>query len=652
MAENDGYAGKILRVDLSSGEITGIPTRDYSDGFLGGRGIAAKVYWDEVPPDVGPFDPGNRLLFFTGPLAGFPALAGSRWTVCGKSPITERESFSYCNLGGNWGVKLKFAGYDGIIVQGKSARPVYILVRDDAVQIKDASGLWGKGAAQTRGALKEEMGKSAAVVAIGPGGENMVSSAVLLAEQDASGSCGFGAVMGSKNLKAIAVMGSGSVKAAHPEGLREITNHIRSVRKYERQIMIWIAQPEGPAKMILTSELTPGMKWDFCYGCIQGCVRAVREISDGTRGKLLCESAVFYEPRARKYYGDPGDVPFHANRLCDDYGLDTQAVDGIMMWLARCSKAGILNDENTGLPLSQMGNLEFIETLVRKTALRDGFGDILAEGILKAAQIVGQGTDKMITDYVPKAGQPTTHGPRLYITNGILYATEPRPPIHLLHDVGLLIIQWLRWLNKEEGTYVSSSMVRDIAKRFWGGELAGDLSTYEGKALAAKKIQDRGYVKESLVLCDFYWPMQHFEASDDHLGDPTLESRILSAVTGKEVDEEGLYRIGERIFNLQRAIMVREGHRGREDDSLPEAYFTVPLKSYVANPECLVPGKNGEVISRRGEVVNRDKFEGMKTEFYRLRGWDADSGLQRREVMEEVGLSDVAGELKKIGALA
>src|SRR4030042_1194734 len=127
MAENYGYADKIPRVDLSSGSITHIPTRDYSDRFVGGRGIAAKIYWDEVSRDVGPFDPDNRLLFFTGPLAGFPGLAGSRWTVCGKSPITDPECFSYSNLGGHWGAKLKFAGYDGIVVQGRSDKPVYIL---------------------------------------------------------------------------------------------------------------------------------------------------------------------------------------------------------------------------------------------------------------------------------------------------------------------------------------------------------------------------------------------------------------------------------------------------------------------------------------------------------------------------------------------
>jgi aldehyde:ferredoxin oxidoreductase len=653
MVEDYGYAGKILRLDLSAGSVAHVPTEDYSSRFVGGRGIAAKIYWDEVSPDVGPFDPDNRLLFFIGPLAGFPALAGSRWTVCGKSPIAEPVGFSYCNLGGHWGARLKFAGYDGIVVQGRSEKPVYILIEDGAVQTRDAGFLWGKGAAEVRNALKAELGNSVRVVAIGPAGEHLVPLATLLADNDASGSCGFGAVMGSKNLKAIAVRGEGSVKAARPDRLREISNHIRKVRKGRlREILSAVEPAGGRVGLAFTSlGLPPNMRWDPCYGCIRGCERAILKLPDGTKGKHLCGSAVFYERRARRYYGDPKEVPFRANRLCDDYGLDSHAIDGVMMWLSRCYRAGIFTDDNTGIPLSQMGSLEFIETLVRKMALREDFGEVLAQGIVKAASMVGKGTDKLITDYIPKAGQPPPYDPRLYITNALLYATETRMPIQLIHEVGLLIVQWLRWLNHDEGAYVSSSLVRAIAEKFWGSEVAGDFSTYEGKALAAKKIQDRGYAKESLILCDLYWPMQHFESSDDHLGDPSLESQVFSAVTGKEVDEEGLYRLGERVFNLQRAIMVREGHRGREDDRLPEAYFTIPLKSFVANPECLVPGKDGEVITRRGAVVDREKFEEMKTEYYGLRGWDADTGWLRRAKLEELGLKDVADRLAGAGKL-
>jgi aldehyde:ferredoxin oxidoreductase len=636
MSQNDGYAGKILEVDLSTGAITNLRTSDYSTKFLGGRGIAAKLYWDTMSPSTRAFDPENRLLFFTGPLAGFPALAGSRWTVCGKSPTTEQEGFSYCNLGGHWGAHLKFAGYDGVVVHGKSPKPVYLLIRDNTVEIKDASALWGKGTIATREALKAELGKSVKVIAIGPAGERLVPLAILLADNDASGSCGFGAVMGSKNLKALAVSGSGSLKAAYPDRLAKVTSHIREVRK-------------GYPRVVYSQSPLPNRKWDFCYGCIWGCGRVMSESSDGSRGKSLCGSSVFYDGRVYKLYGKfDAEISFHANRLCNDYGLDTEAVDGLIAWLAQCFKKGILNDENTGIPLSKLGSLEYIETLVRKIALREGIGEALAQGTVKAAQIVGKGTDQLIGDIAAKASQQSGHDPRLYVTNALLCAMEPRQPIQQLHEIGLLIVRWLGWLGKQPGReHFTTDLVKAVALKFWGSEMAADFSTYEGKALAAKKIQDRQYVKESLITCDFYWPMTDFENTPDHLGDPTLESQVYSAITGNEVDEEGLNYIGERIVNLQRAIRAREGQSGRKGDWIPEAYFTVPLRTFMGNPQALVPGKDGEVISRKGAVVDRQKFEEMKSEYYQLRGWDVESGLQTKRKLKELGLDDVATKLEE-----
>ena len=191
-----------------------------------------------------------------------------------------------------------------------------------------------------------------------------------------------------------------------------------------------------------------------------------------------------------------------------------------------------------------------------------------------------------------------------------------------------------------------------MAENFWGGAVAADFTTYEGKALAAKKIQDRTYAKESLILCDWAWPIMTVSNSEDHLGDPTLESQVFSAITGKETDEEGMNRFGERIFNLQRAILTREGRLGRESDQLPEQFFTIPLKSTTGNPECLAPGKDGELISRKGVVVEREKLEKMKTEYYQLRGWDSVTGFQRKDKLEEVGLAEVADEMAKRGLLA
>ena len=321
----------------------------------------------------------------------------------------------------------------------------------------------------------------------------------------------------------------------------------------------------------------------------------------------------------------------------------------MIMWLSRCHKAGILTDENTGIPLSKLGSIEFIETLVEKISLRDGFGDILAHGLERAADLVGKGSRDLITDYVSKAGYGSEYCPRMYIVSSLLYAMEPRLPIQQVHELGVPLFSWLAWAGKAEGAYLSSEVFRKVAKRFWGSELAADFSTYEGKALATVKIQDREFAKESLILCDWMWPITHVKHSDDHMGDPTLESRILSAVTGRDVDEEGLYRIGERVFNLQRAILSREGHAGREADVLPEPFYSRPLRWSVQDAECLAPGKDGETISRKGAVVNREQFERMKDEYYELRGWDVATGLQNKAKLRDLGLGEVADDLGNRG---
>ncbi len=613
---------------------------DYADRFIGGRGLAAKIYWDEVPPEVKPFDPENRLIFTIGPLAGFSGLAGSRWQVAGKSPTTTPEQFSYCNLGGHWGVHLRFAGYDGVIIQGKSDKPVYLLIEDDAVEIRDASALWQKGAIKTRNALKQELGNSIRVVASGPAGDNLVRFATLQADHDASGSCGFGAVMGSKKLKAIAVRGSRRPTAAQPDRLKELAGYVHQLAR------------RTPGRQVAVA--ADRMKKDYCWGCIpdRGCQRQSYTADDGDKGKFMCQSGVFYQIRAARHYGEAGEVPFKANRLCDDLGMDTQAVEVMIMWLLRCMRAGVFTDEGTGIPISKLGSLEFVETLLNKVAFRDGFGDILAEGTQRAAAQVGEGSTDLITEYLHKAEQGPFYGAREYLTTGILYAMEPRQPIQQLHEICQPVMQWLGWINQRPNAYVSTDALRTIAERFWGGEIAADFSTYEGKALAAKKVQDCQYAKESLILCDFSWPLQAVEFSDDHVGDPTVESKLLSAVTGNKVDADGLDRMGARVFNLQRAILTREGHQGRQSDTLPEYEHTRPLKAGFGNPHFLFPGRGGEVITRKGEVFERDKFEHMKDEYYQLRGWDVATGLQTKASLASLDLQDIAEDLAQRGLVA
>jgi len=645
-----GYAGKILRLDLSSGSTSDISTLEYGS-FLGGRGIAAKIHWDEVLPDTGALDPENRLVFATGPLAGVPGLnGGSRWQVCGKSPGPSPEQFCYGNLGGRWGACLKFAGYDAVVVQGKSEKPVYLLLNEDRAEMRDASALWGRGTIETRETLKSELGRSASVVAIGPAGESLATMATVVADNDACGSGGLGAVMGSKGLKAIVVRSAErGVKVAQPERLRELETYRRGLRRIRTSMSgVRYSRDKVPS-------LSHKMKrMDPCYGCT-GCFRMIYEAEDGAAGKYMCHSAMYYQPWAVGYYGTwndmPSDLPFHATRLIDDYGLDTKVIERMIGWLASCYKAGVLTDEAAGIPVSKVGTTEFLETLFGKISRREGLGDVLAQGVAKAAESLGTDAVEQINTigYLAGPAYTDTYGPRLYPITALLYAIGPRLPYTQLHEVGALIPKWLSWAKGTEGALASSDVIRAVARRFWGSETAIDFSTYEGKALGAKKIQDRETAKECLVMCDFQSPIMDLESTDDHVGDPTVESKILSAVTGNEVDEDGLNAIGERVFNLMRAISVREGHRGRDSDQVPDHCYTVPLQYEMSNPECLVPGKDGEIISRQGAVVDREAFERMKDEYYQLRQWDVATGLQTKTSLKELGLEDVARDLGQRG---
>ena len=227
-----GYAGKILKVDLSNGDIGLLPTAKYAGRFLGGRGIAAKLFWDMVPPGTHPFDAGNGIIITTGPLDGFLGFAGCRWQICSNSPEMDPESFSYANLGGSWGAWLKYAGYDGIVITGKADRPVYLYLDSGEVEIRDAAHLWGRTSTDTEDTLKAELGASVRTLEIGSAAENMVVFSNVFASDLASGSSGLGSIFGAKKLKAIAVRADEKIRpvAADPERVRLLTRRVREMR--------------------------------------------------------------------------------------------------------------------------------------------------------------------------------------------------------------------------------------------------------------------------------------------------------------------------------------------------------------------------------------------------------------------------------------
>ena len=635
---NFGYAGEILKVDLYDSKTTRLPTDHYADRFLGGKGFAARIYWETVPPQARAFDPGNCLICASGPIAGFTRFASGRWLACGKTTAGESEAFSYGNLGGSWGNRLKFAGYDAIAIQGKAEKPVYIFVHDAAVEIRDATHLWGKTAFEATDTLKAELGNTVSVLTIGQAAENLVVFATLFADEGASGSGGTGSIMGSKNLKAIVVAGDRKPTAADPEKLHKLGDHFVK--------MVKGLHPASNDWWIIPGRTKP----QACHGCGIGCLRQ-SYLESGRRFKSFCQAIDTYRLPAMDYFGGWNEVILLAMRLCDQYGLDSSVMEAMIAWLMQCYKEGVLSEEDTGLPLSKIGGPEFIESLTRKIALREGFGDLLAQGTIKAAESISSRARELASNYVMNsASEKIDYEPRLFLHNALIVATEPRRAIQQLHEGAIPALEWLRWVKGAEGSYVTAETVRKIAERYWGSADAADYSNCKGKALASKRIQDRTYALESLILCNHRWPNIPFPIEDE-VGGPARASQVYSAVTGREIDELELEKAGERVFNMQRAILLRQGWGGREGDMLLDFFHEVPLRAAFMNPECIVPGKNGEQVSRKGAVVERDKFEKMKSEYYQLRGWDATSGLQTRAGMKDLQLEDVADDLEKRGLL-
>lgn len=635
-----GYGGGILMVNVTSGASRVKPSAPYTSKYLGGHGLAARLYWEMVPPEADAFDADNAFIAASGPVAGFPGLAGFRWKIFGKSPAGERNLFSYANLGERWGAWLKYAGYDAIVVQGKAAVPSYLYINDDTVELRDAAHIRGLSTFDTIDTLRAELGDNISVLTIGPAGENLIPFATVFSDTGASGSGGLGAVLGSKNVKAIVALGSRRPVAADPERLKEL------VRKFNAP------RPGGPIEI---PWVVPGITREGpCYGCGTGCSRQVYNGEDGRIYKSLCQSSNFYVEALPDGMVDDVQTRLLASRLADGYGLDTAVSSPILGWLEYCHRTGRLAGKETGLKLSDIGSEVFIRDVMRKIVEREGFGEILARGAIAAAESVGPEAGEVLGLFVATANaEKRDYDPRIAMTTALLYATEPRRPIQQLHEIAMPLMGWIPWAMGNAESPLDSDTVRKIAARIWGSELAADFSTYEGKALAAKMIQDRVYAKESLVVCDLKWTMMLTTWPDYGAGDAVTESRVYSAITGNEIDDAELYRYGERNFNVQRAILLRQGWPGRDGDRVLDYLHTEPIEknSTFFNDEVLLPGKDGEVISRAGEVLDRDGFEDMKTGYYELRGWDPETGYPTKEKLVELQLADVAADLSERGLL-
>jgi aldehyde:ferredoxin oxidoreductase len=555
-----GWMGKILHVNLSNCEIKQFPTQPYAKLYLGGRGIASRIYWETVIPKIKAFDPENRLIFMTGPLVATGVQGASRLSLVGKSPMTLPEGYCYGNIGGFIGSELKKAGFDGIVVEGRAPRPMYLWIHDNEAELLDASSLWGQGVYRVRDHLHQTHGEKAKFITTGVAGERRVRTAVVVASHDSTVTAGFGAVMGSKNLKALAVRGTGRPSVADPGRLKALNRYTNRISKRFRL--------STPPSLIGHPMVVECIGKGDCYQCGLECIRGRYRTNSGREGYRKCQSMEVYMPWQFSKKDESVDTFFDAPTLCNEYSICTFEVRNIIEWLYACYQSGCLTEEETGLPLSKIGTREFLEGLLYLIAYRQGFGDILAEGLVRAGKQVSDRARAMLTHSIVPIGLGDWQPPRAYVAHGLLYAMEPRMHMPLLHEMSHLRARWQAHLINSHLSPVTSKVFRAVAKVFWGSEEAANLSSYEGKALAAKKIQDRMYIMDSLGLCSFAWPIMDSFNTPDHVGDPTLEAKIFSAVTG--IAGEELDRYAERIFNLQRAILVREGRRVLESDSISE----------------------------------------------------------------------------------
>ncbi len=670
MNPKGGWVGKILRVDLTSRKISEISTFDYVPKFLGGRGLGAKICWDEVPPEVGAFDPENRLIFATGPLQGTLAPTSGRLMVLGKSPQTSpTESFCRSGVGGHWAPELKWAGYDALIVQGRSSKPVYLWISDQKAEILDATRLWGLDTYQTQQMIWKLHGNKTRVMVIGKAGENQSRIACILTDSgDASGQGGFGGVMGSKNLKAIAVRGTGAATVARPEELMNITHTIQKLfsRKSFRsnpyqpeekgfKYNIWGGGYGRGSLSLLAGELLdlcndPSSGYsqtpDGCFACPVSCRSRVKG-PDITTGVAFCaQSYMYLESMVDKPEKGYSKVTWQAAKLADLLGINAYDLMAIIPWLSDCYREKLITEEGTGLPLKEIGSWNFISKLLSMMAERQGFGDLLAEGGQRAAAKLGGKAERLSWMYYPRAGKFGGYREHWVYLGGFPtgYAVPALALMWVLDNRDALVSHsYISMLWGAASTIGQNALtavpekifplLKPVMKAAYGSEEAAEFFRSDGKSLnwkwtapVVKRYHQYSLLKDSYIVCDILFPYLFNANSPDHVGDVTLESRLYSAVTGIEMSLEESYQKGEILCTLERALAVRDG-RTRKDDTLRDLYF--------------------EKEDAGGRKYLREDLERSKSEYYRLMGWDVGSGIPTEPTLERSGLKDVAEDLQK-----
>ena len=594
------WIGQILRVNLTDATIK----KEKLDpvlrrNYIGARGLGSKLFIDEVDPQVDPLSPENKIVFMTGPLTGTLAASGGRYNVVTRGPLNGTIAAS--NSGGSFGPELKYAGYDGIIFEGKAEKPVYLWINNAEVELRSAEELWGRNVPETTDMIKQATHEEAKVACIGPAGEKLVKFACIMNEYNrAAGRSGVGAVMGSKNLKALAVRGTGGIKVADRQGFMQAITDARNKLKahpvtgaglaaYGTNVLVNILNEHGglpvknfsEAAVFAKAENVSGeyqaehclVRNKGCFGCSIGCGRVSRN-----RGKY---KGIGEGPEYEATWGlgpnlfiDDFEAISKANFLCNELGLDPISLAGTLACATEMMEKGFIPWEKADL---RWGDADMLVEMTIKTAYREGFGDELAEGSYRLAEKYGHPEFSMSV----KKQELPAYDPRGQQGIGLNYATSNRGGCHVRG-------------------YMTSPEVLGIPEKV-------DPDSTEGKAALLKIFQDLTALVDSAGICLFTTFGQ---------GLPEIAEQLRQA-TGLDLSDEEFLLAGERIWNLERSFNLLAGISSK-DDTLPPRLLREPMKG---GPH-------------QGNVV---RLELMLPEYYALRGWDQ-AGVPTAEKLQELSL--------------
>jgi len=648
-----GYAGKILHVDLSAGALEiEEPTEDFYRTYVGGSTLGLAYLFKYTPQGADPLGPQNTLTFALAGITGAPIAGQSRATAVAKSPVTGGAGDS--QAGGFWPAELKFAGFDAIVVRGISPEPVYLWVNQGEAELRPAGHLWGRPTSEVDALLKEELDDQRIQIAqVGPAGERLVRfAAIMNMANRAHGRTGLGAVMGSKRLKAIVVRGGKKkLPMADPEALRAIMQTSRlgleegsivhGLGRYGTLDVLEVQEAVGglPTRNYssgsmgsdrastvggpaLFDDLLRGaaegtqMKTgrDTCYSCAVRCKRVVEaewreQAIDPLSGGPEYETAAVFGP-----YCDIDDLAAIslANQMCNEAGVDSISAGATMAFAIECFERGLITEEDTGGIRLAWGDAGAMIDMLAKTLQREGFGDVLAEGSARAAAVIGGGAEALAITV--KGVELPAHMPQVKRSLALIYAVNPFGADHQ---------------SSEHDTSYEPELI-ETSPDGYGARMAdlGLTEPQEPDVLNPEKVRfalQTQYAYSALDtedVCQFVygpgWQLMGMRELAD----------VITAVTGVETTVDGLLEIGARRLNMLRAFNAREGLT-REQDTLPRRLFDEPLQGGMSD----------------GVAVDEAEFLAALDEYYRLAGWDVETGVPRRSTLEALGIGWIADEI-------